>query len=127
MSVSALLRQIEEAGATVTADGGHLRVRYDGELPAQLLEAVRAAKRELLAALTSDTPAYCYDCRPSHPGIKACNGRGFLVGAVIIDTPAHWKRATHCPVCCPGIATTRGGPRKDAEGYSLGEDGERLP
>lgn len=50
-----------------------------------------------------DQRSTCLDCRLTHPGTHACEGQPFVVGAVIIDTPAHWKRAIHCPVCCPEI------------------------
>ncbi len=51
--------------------------------------------------LTPPATTICLDCRPTHPGTYACNGTAYRVGQVIEDTPALWRRAIHCPVCCP--------------------------
>ena len=68
----------------------------------------------------------CLDCRSTHPGPTACDGLPFHLGAVIEDTPAVWRRAIHCPRCCPAhgdgrvdAPATKDCPATDGEEDSL--------
>jgi hypothetical protein len=65
---------------------------------------VLPAKSEYLG--TDKTDRSCLDCRLSHPGGTFCDSRPARVGAVIEDRwaddrPVSYRRALHCPTCCP--------------------------
>ena len=101
MSPASLLARLERAGVRVALDGGQLDIDApSGVLTPAVLAELRAAKPGIVALLSAPVAA-CLDCRDTHHGPTACEGRGFWLGAVIEDTPAVWRRAIHCPVCCP--------------------------
>lgn len=57
LTPSALLASLRARGVAVQADGGRLRVAPASRVPAEMLEAIRARKAELLAILTARRPA----------------------------------------------------------------------
>lgn len=77
-----------------------------GAIDPELSAEVARHKDEIIAALSLAAETH-RDCRDTHSGPAACGGTGFVLGAVIRDTPAEWRRAIHCPVCCPPVQ--RGG------------------
>ena len=55
MSASEVLERIATGGARITAEGGELVLEADQRLPAELVDAVRQHKAELLALLKAQT------------------------------------------------------------------------
>lgn len=88
MSAEALLARLERAGARIALHGDQLDVDApSGVLTPDVIGELRAAKPQIVALL-SGTGLSCLDCRLTHSGPTACDGRAFLLGTVIEDCPA---------------------------------------
>ena len=63
-TITALLAELDERGIRVRADGWTLRVSPRARVDRELLERLRVAKPDLLAALANprSVPAGCYAC-----------------------------------------------------------------
>jgi hypothetical protein len=127
MSAATLLARLQQAGVRVTLVGEQLGIDApEGVLTPDVLAELRAAKPELIALLAGPVVA-CLDCRDTHPGPRACDGRPFRVGVVISDSPALWMRAIHCPRCCPARDPDAPSPRRESAPQPRPEDPDPAP
>lgn len=107
VAVSDVIARARAVGATLNVEDGRLRaIAPKGAISPRLAQEIADNRDGIIAALTA-RPTTCYDCRTTHPDVYACDGKGFLIGDVIEDTPVLWRRAIHCPVCCPIHGTPR--------------------